>query len=1465
MASPARSREIFELARSLRVAYSEAERLSTQFSSVGLPADKVRQAISALNELRAVNAPLTVQFQQLNALLGITQQQFQALTSAQINLASQSKGSFKDLLGGLSQVAFGYQNIVGTVQSLAGKGQQAYNLLIGQNVRLQGELLATQASIVATNKVIADGAEIKDPTKAIKALKEPTDQAIAQLRKGSLDLVGVTSNQLVPIFQLIAQQSSNIGATLGDSSELTLSFAAALGTLQIPLFQAREEVTSILNGTITMNSRLAKSIGLNNEMVTKWKAQGVLVERVTERLSAFRAGNALAAQTIDGISSNIQEVIDEITRVAGEPLIEPIVKQLDLLYQFLKQNQDEIRDITSSVVGFFLDLGQQLGGVIKLLEPTLKTLGEALFNGLSAQATAAGDVLKTLVAILVDFITIAKPLLDIVANITSAIASFASTPVGQVLLQLVIALKLVSSSYIFLTGVVAAATLALDKFIVSVALSGGGLTGAIPILGKASAAFATFGVAATAAGGGALGFAKALFTVKVAASSAIPVLAAATAVALTFRKAAFVENINDQQEEYRKQIDASTESALKLATGLKRLNDVETATGKLTKEEEEQRKRLRIAAEGQIEGQKRLLQSLKEVQPENAYQTATQQTQIANVERYIKLLQKQSGEVKTQAVDIPVLGSIYTQLGNQVDQALTKFRTTGLTDELMKSAKNLLDAYGKQNALGAVDPAKLAEGIKEIRDDARVQIEIRLQAQQTLTKLLQGETDKRVKAVEAETLRIKTLRSDGFIGEVESQRLLTQEKRRQLQIQIDAVKKAIADEQKLREEQTRQTIAKFDTEITEAQKRKVAAEKAIIEGKNVAQNRANVRLADTEIKELEAKKRASSQSLKIDSETQAQNKSQLAKFNESRATIDRDARKLEKEERIKDFAEKQAIADAYYENGLIGQAEYNDLSYGYTYDRLQEELRQLEGRQTKLNEYQKRTGKFDKEAQEELNTQRSEISKKLIQNEVKLQDERIRLLEQKQKEAYDLVILSEAERATAIAQFRLEQPILVAEANRRETEANRQKIEDEVALEQEKLDQLLAQESLGNEARERDRIAKINSSKVKLAQLTTQLVNSEIQERQRLFEVVKEQLDYEIAERQNVTTATVQGLEREKQARDILNQSIAFERDLIESKKGLLDSVSGFYQSELNILSQTTTKEREKKQIAETIAEIRLKTVREQIKLEQEVLNINLQQKQAALDIEALNLKSQAAQSQADVLDAQSKRKITEADPNATDAQKEAARLGVDAAVIRQQGIQAQIDLLPQKQALLGLQSGLEREALDRRSQTSIDQAELERANAESSRGERRRRLRDVRASVSRRIGTDGTSRSSVARLGEQTNFGRFLQQRFDPQSLQPDPRAIAQTQAAFAQSFPGVNFAKLPTSQLSVGQAIVPPTPGNVVTGDAGRVVRADAVNITLNTYLTQGDIESGKFADKMVQPVRQELREIGLKLLER
>lgn len=359
----------------------------------------------------------------------------------------------------LDKLSLGAQTAVGAIFQVSEKltflsfGLQAlkdlvlggpFDLLIGQNVRLQEQLLSTQASLAATNKVVVQGQQIKDPYSAIQALQAPVAQAIKELRKGSLELVGVTSSELVPLFQIVAQEASLIGASLEDTTKLSLSFAASLGTLQIPLAQARQEIVSLLQGQITMDSQLAKSLGITNAQVNLWKTQGRLVQEVLARLEAFRAGNKLAAETVSGYASNIQEIVEEIGRISGQKFLAPIVAQMGELYRYLLANQNALADIVSGLADNLFDIATSAVNIVRsTFDSFLKLFGQVpayLLKSLTYSVQAFAFAIQNTVNILQPFV-----------KFFSFIAQ-AAGPLGGVLLFLAIQFKVLQGGIALVAG-----------------------------------------------------------------------------------------------------------------------------------------------------------------------------------------------------------------------------------------------------------------------------------------------------------------------------------------------------------------------------------------------------------------------------------------------------------------------------------------------------------------------------------------------------------------------------------------------------------------------------------------------------------------------------------------------------------------------------------------------------------------------------------------------------------------------------------------------------------------------------------------------------------------------------------------------------------------------------------------------------------------------------------------------------
>jgi hypothetical protein len=399
---------------------------------------------------------------------------------------------FRESFGGVTSSIVQTTSVIGffgqgmsTLRGLVSNGP--FNLLIGQTVELQGQLLSVASTMAATSKIISNGFEIKDPTQAILALNQPINDQIRQLRIDSIDLVGVTSKQLIPIFQQVAQGATPIGATLSDARSLTIDFAAALGTLQVPLYQSRQEIQSIFLGTIDMNSILAKSLGITNTMVAKWKAQGTLVQELTTRLSAFRAGNKLAAQSFSGVTSNIQEMFELIGQRSGEKLLAPLTQSLNEVYKFLQTNLEMLVGESGKVTDQILRAGLAfqsifktvLGDVVTVFKDVPLFLFTSLANALEALNQGLGFTMAVL-----------RPALNLFSALSGAIAPLASgfLVVALQVKSLVFGVKLLTSAFgvlgnILLPGV--------GQLLLLLAGNAWGLVAAFTSLGGASVFSAT--------------------------------------------------------------------------------------------------------------------------------------------------------------------------------------------------------------------------------------------------------------------------------------------------------------------------------------------------------------------------------------------------------------------------------------------------------------------------------------------------------------------------------------------------------------------------------------------------------------------------------------------------------------------------------------------------------------------------------------------------------------------------------------------------------------------------------------------------------------------------------------------------------------------------------------------------------------------------------------------------------------
>ena len=328
--------------------------------------DKVANAVTRVRELK-LKLPNTKSFQAnirkgtkaisngFKTLIGDSEglQKNLLLVSKAANPSTFLKGSFAganagaqsllDKLAKLSVVLLGVSAAANVLKSTFGS---FYAQTIGQANRFEEQLLKTKTTLASTSDVFVNGKKIEDPLKAIESLTGLIDERIESIRLRTIDLAGVTSGEVVEIFSIVASQAGQIGASIADAEDLAISFASALGTFGLPLRQARQEITSILQGNINVDSYIAQALQINSADIAKARSQiGGITKYLQEKLETAVAGQAIAAKTLGGVLSNVRDIWEEFTRSIGSTTLDTLVGAVDAFYTSLSASLVVIKSI----------------------------------------------------------------------------------------------------------------------------------------------------------------------------------------------------------------------------------------------------------------------------------------------------------------------------------------------------------------------------------------------------------------------------------------------------------------------------------------------------------------------------------------------------------------------------------------------------------------------------------------------------------------------------------------------------------------------------------------------------------------------------------------------------------------------------------------------------------------------------------------------------------------------------------------------------------------------------------------------------------------------------------------------------------------------------------------------------------------------------------------------------------------
>ena len=1056
------------------------------------------------------------------------------------------------LVEGVTNVAFGFNQALQAVQSLMAGGQQAYDLLIGANERLNQQLLQSSATIAATSSVFKEGVEIKDPTLAITALQEPLGDAIKRLQIESKELVGVTSQDVIGVFNVVTGrmgdlqgQSKQFNNAIDSSVPLTKNLVAALGTMKMPLEQANQEIGAILTGQITSDAQLARSLGINNQMVAQWKSQGVLVDEINKRLTPFAAGNKLAAESIDGITSNMMDTLQIVGRMAGEPLLKIVVDQLKEVYEFISKNEAAIQQ-------FAVGAGEEMSAALSVALEFINAVGKEALPALE----------------------------NLLPQIMGGLAIIKDGLVGTI--------ELINES-----GVVAATV---------------GMT----IQGWANIMEATIHlIRGTTDLVGAITGGTARNTEAVTQYSNVTASLVKEGIK---RQHDLKDALTARQEAEKNGGQITEQQAAKEKAAVQGVKATIAALQEHRKELKELKvsgddNRASVAAQiSETEGRIKLLEKEKDALSKVAGGVSIKTKALAEQGDIYKQLEDKTKNAKKlletdgggkqdaaeqAAKDIQKLSETSVEMG--------KMSTAEAVANLQAIANNTkLSNDTQEAAIKAITKLKKTEGEEQIADvtsqQKQITVEIgaghisQMTGERQLTAAKINEINKRLEVTRAALEREK---AEGRGNGDEAQKLINQEKDLQSQLATETAKglKLKRDEE----------LKSFDNKLTilEAQKKqdKISELDFLRASADIKEQRGNAEIA--QLQEQKAKLKATD---KAGLEAIA---AQEAKIRGDMAATRESLKKAELEERTRVFeVESKKVADTEKAAETEKLAAILEMEKNHTISR--EEAAQqrseitIKSIQTEIDATQKKA-KF-LQSQEALNDPKAEdkrqadiraalqnaasLQLKLIQEQNKQQEallqERTSILEAELKQAADVEKAAETERMAAIQEMESNHTISRIEANRMRTESSLESTRAEIDAAQKKAEFLQSQEALNDPKAEDKRQADIRAALQNTASLQLKLMQEQEKQQEQLRAKAIKAIDDEndaakrgVADRAADIKAqsdayddVTRSLEKQQRNQDTITKSLDTQARLIESRGKLADAAGNLESTRMGIQVQ---------------------------------------------------------------------------------------------------------------------------------------------------------------------------------------------------------------------------------------------------------------------------------------------------------
>lgn len=1184
----------------------------------------------ALDPLKLILQTVDQSSAQLNAIaskLAALEQQFASVNKQQQKFGDDAEQAHRKGAEGakkhgsaVGDIAKGFALAQGAIAVFQQVASRSFDMLIGQNIQLREQIQSTAAQLVSKMDVVRNGAVVTDSLEAIKVAQEPVTKQIEQIRIDAAKLSGVTSADLVPGFQAMANASGSLKLNLNQSREVSTRLAAQAITLGLNAGQMQLYVSQIATGTIDPTyNLLAKSIGLNNERLRQLAAEGKLYAYIQQKTEAGLKGQELIAKSWNGVTSNIQEYTELLAQSAGAPILDAVLAQLVKIETFLKPSNPNYAGIKT----FLDEVGGKFGELFTTIGDTVEALIKALVPGFEGGKDAGTAMINAVLDGLIMLAGVAKnlaPIVEVIGKIVAGAVIKISETIDEArnrFAGLVSQLSRIPGMDKILGDPVKDAADAIDAY-----------GNAVNVLTNESTATLNKINEAKKLGSN-------IDDEQLKKNAKLGELAQGQIKDIDKQIAALKQftPLNDEQRDQQQQqlsvLEKRREVLAKSIEDLKGFN--KESNVKLDNKPLEDRGSITAQLAAKAKAFQETL--AKPLDLNQAKEAAKNLTDVTNQQYEMGIISRKEAEKRLTAIANDSRLEVADRQAAM--QALEKLRKTAgdrEKREIEKQISQVEELRAKEN-ISEAEAAKRTTDLKgkEIKQQLD-NVNAAIKAEQELIKKGGGSPE-----------RLAQLNADREKIEAEQAKNSRDKRKQRYEQQI----KDFDELQKI------QDAARASGQTSEL--------KYAEESLKIAENRTKAELA-----EIERRRKALDKNDKEGREELAVQEAEVAKKLE-------DARRKLADAKVKAIENEQKTLEGRLAQGNVSEEGYAEKSLEIARRRTNEELKEIRRRRALAK---------DPAELKELDAQEADIRKRQVDALEKYEQQKIAALERSQKRALDVVRQSEVERETEIQRLINTRQIRQVQADELKLKEQRKVTEQELKIEREKLAALEALPKISDPIKEADRQQKIRDSRLKTSELTKQLVEGEFQLQQAHFRVISEQLDRQAQAAQNAATAQTLPLQRQQQLLDAQTKSLENQNKLLEARKSLQQTMTDYTTGMLDLLAKGAQNEIQRQQIAKVTAAIKLQALKVQQEMERQSLELQLQQEATALRRQKIENDIARVKNAADQAKAKAELSKVMADPTATEEQKQAAALGLQAAQQEGIGLQMQGQMLDEQEGV---------------------------------------------------------------------------------------------------------------------------------------------------------------------------------------